>query len=206
VTGVSWLTDASGEPSIVGVITVRMNDEAARALDLFTGSGRAGSDVDLDGQLREMIGHGLIHDDGALVFAVTDRGAVRRTSGAAAAMVRMGWDLTQYECQATSFHLDDHAPVTVTEVDGEPWIDRDDRVIMLRLGLKLASEVGRLVRGLAEPASVRCIISAGSTNGTFRFHQLRGGRSWLVENLDDYREEMMITVDMVPAASSSASA
>lgn len=182
-----------------------MNDEAARALDLFTGSGPVGSGVELDDQLREMVVRGLIHDDGALVFAGTDFGVARRRSGAGAAMARMGWDLTQYECQATSFHLDDHAPVTVTDVDGGPWIDHDDRVIMLRLGLQLAGEVGRLVRGLPEPASVRCIISAGSTNGTFRFHQLRGDRSWVADNLDDYREEMMITVDIVPAVSRSAS-
>lgn len=183
-----------------------MNDDAAWALDLLAVGGSPGPEVELDDQLREMIGHGLIHDDGALVFAVTDHGSARRTSGAGAAMARMGWDLTQYECQMTSFHLDDHVPVTLTNVDGEPWIDHDDRVIMLRLGLKLAGELARLVQGLPEPASVRCIVSAGSTNGTFRFHQLRGGRSWLTDNLDDYREEMMITVDVVPAASSSASA
>jgi hypothetical protein len=110
---------------------------------------------------------------------------------------RMGWDVTAYECQATSFHLDDHAAVNVEILgDGEPRISEDDQVTLLNLGLQIADTVAHLVRQLPEPVPERCTIGAGSTNGTFRLHQLRPDQSWTTNNLDRYRDEKLITVDI----------
>ncbi|WP_231114615.1 hypothetical protein [Lentzea aerocolonigenes] len=74
-------------------------------------------------------------------------------------------------------------------------ISEAGQVVMLRHGLGLALEVVRLVRALPEPVAVRCIVSANSTNGTFRFHRARPGESWLGPDVDDYSGDKLIVVD-----------
>ncbi|GAA4482142.1 hypothetical protein GCM10023191_002030 [Actinoallomurus oryzae] len=180
------------------MITIRMNDDAADALGLLVGTATSDVYPELDDQLREMLSRGLTRNDDALVFVINDRGGTELTAGSRDAMARMGWNTTQYECRASSFHLEDHAPVTVDVVDDEPHISREDQVLMLELGLRMAHGVDRLVRSLPNPVPVRCIIGAGSTNGTFRLHQLREGESWLVDDLDRYQEEMLVVVDIEP--------
>jgi hypothetical protein len=180
------------------VITIRMNDDAADALGLLVGTAAPEAYPELDDQLRDMLSRGLTRNDDALVFVINDRGGAKLTAGSREAMARMDWDTTQYECHASSFHLEDHAPVTVNVVDGDLHISREDQVLMLKLGLRVADGVARLVRSLPDPVPVRCIIGAGSTNGTFRLHQLREGESWLLDDLDRYREEMRVVVDIEP--------
>jgi hypothetical protein len=175
-----------------------MNDDAADALGLPVGAAAPDGYPELDDQLREMLGRGLTRNDDALVFVINDRGGAKLTAGSRDAMARMGWNTTQYECQASSFHLEDHAPVVVDVIDGEPRISREDQVLLLKLGLTVADGVGLLVRSLPDPVPVRCIIGAGSTNGTFRLHQLRDGESWLLDDLDRYQEEMLVVVDVEP--------
>jgi hypothetical protein len=176
-----------------------MNDNAAHALNLLSRRGPTTPAVQLDDQLSAMLAHGLIRNDDALVLAADHRGQLRKATSARETMDRMGWDVTAYECQATSFHLEDHAPVTVEILDdGEPRISEDDQVTLLNLGLQVADTVAHLVRQLPEPVPVRCTISAGSTNGTFRLHQLRPDQSWTADDLDRYREEKLITVDITP--------
>jgi hypothetical protein len=175
-----------------------MNDDAADALGLLVGTAAPEAYPELDDQLREMLSRGITRNDDALVFVINDRGGAKLTAGSRDAMVRMSWNTTQYECQASSFHLEDHAPVTVNVVDNEPHISREDQLLMLKLGLRVAHGVGRLVRSLPDPVPVRCTIGAGSTNGTFRLHQLREGESWLLDDLDLYQEEMLVVVDIEP--------
>jgi hypothetical protein len=172
-----------------------MNNDAADGLGLLVDAKALGCDPDLGHDLWGVLSRGLIRNGPALIFAVNDRGLPNATTGAGEVMARMGWDATRFECNTNSFHLDDHAPVTVTDVDDEPYIGPEDRVVMLRLGLKVAHAVSRLARALPEPVPVRCIISAGPTNGTFRFHQLRHGESLIMDDLDAYGEEMIVVVD-----------
>jgi hypothetical protein len=175
-----------------------MNDDAADALRPLVGTAGPDAYPELDDQLREMLSRGLTRNDDALVFVLNDRGGTKLTAGSRDAMARMGWDTTQYECQASSFHLEDHALVTVNTVDDAPHISREDQVLLLGLGLRVAHGVDRLVRSLLDPVPVRCIIGAGSTNGTFRLHQLREGESWLQDDLDGYQQEMLVVVDIKP--------
>lgn len=113
-------------------------------------------------------------------------------------------DLTGWECFVSSFHLDDAVQVTIgSTADGEPVISEEDQALMLRHGLGFALEVVRLVNRLDKPVAVRCIISANTTNGKFRFHRARPGESWLTADLDSYARgwpvEKLIVVDSGPA-------
>lgn len=55
------------------------------------------------------------------------------------------------------------------------------------------------MHGLPEPGAVRCIIGANETNTTFRFHQIRPGERWNRPDLDDYKLDKMIVIDVKPA-------
>ena len=122
-------------------------------------------------------------------------------ASASAAVVTMGWlDLTGYECNYNSFHLEDYAPVQVTSSDdGQPRISTDDQVVLLRLGTAVADAVLGLVRVLPQPTPVRCVILANDTNGTFRFHRIRPGEDWIdLENLDRDSRDMTVIIDGHP--------
>jgi hypothetical protein len=56
-----------------------------------------------------------------------------------------------------------------------------------------------LIHGLEPPVSVRCILSANETNATFRFHQVRPGERAHHPDLDGYRLEKMIVIDVRPS-------
>lgn len=137
---------------------------------------------------------------GALVAAgVVRRGEVLVFADRGDAVPRDGADLTGWECSVNGFHLDDVVPVRVDRrSDGVPVIGEADQVLMLRHGWGFALEVVRLVRELPDPVPVRCIVSANSTNGTFRFHRVRPGESWLGPDLDAYSPEKLIVVDSGP--------
>ncbi|MEO6090209.1 MAG: hypothetical protein ABIQ18_44600, partial [Umezawaea sp.] len=109
-------------------------------------------------------------------------------------------DLTSWECSVSSFHLDDVVPIQLgRQADGEPVIGEADQVLLLRHGWGFGLEIVRLVRELPGAVAVRCIVSANSTNGTFRFHRARRGESWLGPDLDDYAPEKVIVVDSGPS-------
>ncbi|MEI8407202.1 MULTISPECIES: hypothetical protein [unclassified Kribbella] len=50
-----------------------------------------------------------------------------------------------------------------------------------------------------QPGPVRCIVGANETNATFRFHQIRPGESWNRPDLNSYRLERIVVVDIDPA-------
>jgi hypothetical protein len=45
---------------------------------------------------------------------------------------------------------------------------------------------------------VRYIVSANSTNGTFRFHRAQAGAPWLNPDMDAYPLDELIVVDSGP--------
>ncbi|MFJ9456273.1 hypothetical protein ACIRST_14430 [Kitasatospora sp. NPDC101447] len=79
--------------------------------------------------------------------------------------------------------------------DGEPVIAEADQRLLLAQGLTLALHICHLGRSTEPPLQIRCIVSAGTTNGTFRFHRIRTGQRWHHPNLDGYTLEKMIVID-----------
>ena len=168
-----------------------MNDAAVSVLAPAAGSPATA----LTPGLRAMVAAGIEARGDAVIWA----GAATPPPGARA-------DLTRWECSANSFHLEDQVPVDVVLLDdGEPSIADGDQVTLLRQGVALALEVCRLVYDLAAPTPVRCIVGVGSTNGTFRFHRIRAGQDWLRPDLDAYRQEKLVVVDVEPAKHDQAS-
>ncbi|GAA2778115.1 hypothetical protein [Crossiella cryophila] len=168
------------------MLSVRFNEVAAGVLDLRA----AIPPTDLAPELRDLVTEGVLLRGGALVFA-RHADQADRTPGFAE-------DPICWECSMSSFHLDDVLPVHLGQLPGEPVISEPDQLLMLRHGLGFALEIARLVSAL--PAAVCCIVSANSTNGTFRFHQARQGESWLSPDLDAYRLEKLIVVEHGPAS------
>lgn len=169
-----------------------MNDLAIEALGQLAPP-TAVPASELPPELRRLVAGGLVRHGAALAFAGhADHVEVPRSGGP---------DLTAWECATSSFHLDDMVPVHVGSLeDGEPVINEEDQVLMLRHGLGFAVEVVRLVRALPEPVAVRCIVGANSTNGTFRFHRARRGESWLDPDVDAYSLDKLIVVDSGPSS------
>ncbi|QFU89840.1 hypothetical protein [Amycolatopsis sp. YIM 10] len=172
------------------MLNVRINDRAYRAL------GSAGlpsvTPSELAAGLRELLTWGIDRRGDVLAFGGYSGWAGEPPGGYE--------DLTGWECAVTSFHLEDRVPVHVDVVDAVPVISEQDQLVLLRQGTRFAMEVVRLAGALADPVPVRCIVSANSTNGTFRFHRARTGESLLAPDLDTYTEDKIVTVDSGPAS------
>jgi hypothetical protein len=158
------------------MLTVTLNDAAADLLDRLDPPGG------LAPALRALATRG-----------VRRHGPVLAWADATVDTTTLPDDLTGWECNATSFHLEDHVPVPVTLVDGRPSIARADQRTLLQHGFALARELGRSTRGLGP---IRCIVAANDTNATFRFHQSRPGESWLAPDLDTYDSDHLLVVDL----------
>lgn len=184
--------DVVGADKLRVVLNIRMNELAVEALGQ-AGLRDAVPGSELAPELRALVHEGVVRHGAALAFARDAEQTQAPRVGAP--------DLTGWECTTSSFHLDDVVPVQVGSLaDGKPVISEADQVVMLRHGLGFALEVVRLVRALPEPVAVRCIVSANSTNGTFRFHRARPGESWLHPDLDTYLLDKLIVVDSGPAS------
>lgn len=107
------------------------------------------------------------------------------------------FDLTGWECSHTVFHLEDFVPVHSTYAE-VPIIGVDTQRTLLRQGIALAREVGRLAGELSTPIPLRCIVATGETNGTFRFHRIRPDESWLLDDLDSYDRGYVVVIDFLP--------
>lgn len=77
-------------------------------------------------------------------------------------------------------------------------IAEEDQVTLLCQGLAFSLAFSVVVRELHPPVTVRCIVSAGATNATFRFHRVRSGERHNDPDLDRYRLEKMLVVDIQP--------
>lgn len=179
-----------------GMLSIKMNDDAATALRLVDGVLPVPPPGGLAAGLRRILRRGIVRRGQVLVWA-NSRG---NTDGAP-------WifhDLTGWECADSSFHIEDYVSVDVSDTgvneDGVPIISEADQRTLLAHGLTLGIRFTRLVRGLNEPLGVRCIINANETCSTFRFHQIRPGESWNVPDLDEYKLDKMIVIDIEPPA------
>jgi hypothetical protein len=177
---------------MLGMLSVRMNDLAAEALDVASGWPGVVPPGGLAEGLRERAARGLACHGDVLIWAGTQTQQFPDHSHFP--------DLTGWECFANSFHLDGPVPVpqplSEEEMDLEP--DREGQVLLLRQGFAFALEVAQLVRALDPPVPVRCLVSVSGVQGTFRFHVIRDGESWHAPDLDSYRDEMLLVVDAEP--------
>ncbi|MBO0822237.1 MAG: hypothetical protein J2P27_00060 [Actinobacteria bacterium] len=176
-----------------------MNDAAAAALQVGTAPLHGG--VELGAKLRGVVRGGLTVREGAVLFASFHETLPVKAGQVAQAIQRMGWrNLTDYECQHNSFHLEDDPMRQRGDLneDGVARISEAAQVTLLRQGLLIARHVCELARNLPEPVPVRCLIGAGETNSTFRFHQLRSGEDWISSDLDGYKSEKIVVVDSRP--------
>jgi hypothetical protein len=171
------------------VISMRLNEAAARGLGYQPFGVILGLDEVDAGELAvRMATAGLARDErGGLIvpglsFKVPDFA-----------------ELTYRETQRNSWHLDDHSAIHV-EIDdeGTPHISYEHQLHMLKQGVLLSRLVLDLAAGLPDRPPICCITGTNDTNGTFRFHQLRPGEAWLLDDLDQYAQEMLIVIESRP--------
>jgi hypothetical protein len=174
------------------VLSLRMNDFAADILGVLYGLASLEPPGGLSSGLRERAAQGIVRRGKVLTWG--------SSVGDAAGAPSFFKDLTAWECSDTSFHLEDVVPVDVRTVDDAPVISEDDQRILLLHGVAFALEFSRLIYALDRPSPVRCILGANETNATFRFHQIRPGESWNGPNLDSYRLDKMVVIDIEPAS------
>ncbi|GAA2386908.1 hypothetical protein GCM10010420_07230 [Streptomyces glaucosporus] len=169
------------------MLTIRCNDAAARVL-----AERGFAEAD-PGELGRLIAaRGLARDD---------RGALHVPGVSFRVPSLPPWtSLTDHEAQRNCWHLDDHPDVPV-EVDdeGAPHVGPAGRLLMLRQGLALSRTVRTLARALPDRPPTCCVIGVNETGGTFRFHQVRPGESWVARELDGYGSEPVVVVEDRPA-------
>ncbi|KOU22758.1 hypothetical protein ADK52_20145 [Streptomyces sp. WM6372] len=168
-----------------------MNDAAAEIL-VFAGGVNLTPPGGLALGLRGLLTEGITRRGDVLTWA--------NSTGDANGAPSFFGDLTGWECADSSFHLEDHVPVDVQINDDTPQILEDDQRILLLHGIAFAMEFCRLITKLDHPGPVRCIVGANETNATFRFHQIRAGESWHNPDLDSYRMDKMVVLDLKPAA------
>ncbi|MEU8322427.1 hypothetical protein AB0C33_29065 [Nonomuraea sp. NPDC048881] len=174
------------------MLRVAMNDSAAGLLGVPGGPALPAPPGGLAPGLRERVAQGLVRRGEVLGWAASTDGAERAPAPF--------HDLTGWECDRSSVHLEDFVPVEVVTVDHAPVIGDDGQRVLLLHGVALALEVVRLARALHPRGPVRCVVTANETSATFRFHQIRPGESWNAADLDGYAGDKVIVVDRGPFA------
>lgn len=169
------------------MLTVAMNDRAAILLGLRDGFGGLEPIDALASGLRKWVERGIGYSGEVVCW-----NPVPTTANEAPGDI---FDLTGWECSHSSFHLEDFVPVDVSHGNGQPIVGVEAQRELLRQGIVLAREIGRLVGALDSPIPVRCIIAANDTNGTFRFHRIRTDESWHNADLDSYGRDHMVVID-----------
>ena len=180
------------------MLTIRMNEAAATALQPLTATLMPTVSDALGQDLQDMLAKGLTDNEGALILTAHVGGWPAAPASVSAAIAKMNWqDLTGYECAYNSFHLEGYVPVQVTHLDeGRPQISTEDQVVLLRRGMVVADAVLRLVRALPQPTAVRCIILANDACATFRFHRIRPGEDWIdLAEMERCPGEMTVVID-----------
>jgi hypothetical protein len=185
-------SNADGRGIVADVLTLKMNDAAVDALGLLTSFEVARPPGGLAAGLEDVLTRGIVRRGQVLVWADSTGGA----DGAPSFFN----DLTAWECSDSSFHVEDHVAVPVATVDDAPVITDEDQGTLLRQAFAFALRFSVLVYALEVPSAVRCIIGVNDTNGTFRFHQIRDGEDWNMPDLDRYRLDKMIVIDIQPSA------
>ncbi len=170
-----------------------MNDAAVKALRLPNGLEALAPPGGLSPDLRARAARGIVRCGEVLTWADSTGGAADAPS--------FFPDLTAWECSDSSFHLEDFVSVEVATVDDAPVISEEDQQTLLLHGVAFALEVSKCVYTLDPPSRVRCILGANETNATFRFHQIRPGENWNMSDLDGYRFDKLVVIDIEPADS-----
>ncbi|WP_157536677.1 hypothetical protein [Kitasatospora mediocidica] len=173
------------------MLSLRMNDAADELLGVLAGRATLTPPGGLAPGLRDRLADGITPQGSVLTWA--------NSTGNANDAPSFFGDLTGWECADSSFHLEDYVPVEVRIIDDAPQISEDDQRVLLLHGIALAVEFRQLINGLHRPSPVRCIVGANETNATFRFHQIRAGESWNNPDLDSYRMDKMVVIDLKPA-------
>ncbi|MGW0252620.1 DUF6630 family protein [Nocardia goodfellowii] len=166
-----------------------MDDRAARLLGLRDGFSGLDPDEGLASGLRTWVDGGIECRGEVVCWAPAPAHADDAPG--------LFGDLTGWECSHNDFHLEDFVPVDPQYVE-MPVIGVDAQRTLLRQGIALAREVGRLAGELSAPVPLRCIVAVGDSSGTFRFHRLRPGESLLFEDLDSYERGGVVIVDFLP--------
>ncbi|QBS39637.1 hypothetical protein [Nocardia sp. CS682] len=167
-----------------------MNDRAARVLGVRDGFGGLDPAEGLASGLRTWVDGGIECRGEVVCWAPAP-------ADADDAPGRL-FDLVAWEQFHNDVHLGSFVPVDDAYAGG-PLIGVDAQRILLRQGIALAREVGRLAGELSTPIPLRCIIATTETNGKFRFYRIRPDDdwSWLFENLDHGRG-FVVVIDFLP--------
>jgi hypothetical protein len=173
-----------------GMLPIQMNDAAARLLGAHDGLLPAPPPDGLAAGLEEILKRGIVRREHVLTWA--------GSAGGAAGAPSFFPDLTAWECSDSSFHLEDFVPVDVAIIDDAPVLSEAAQRTLLLQGLGFGIRFACLVRDLDEPGPVRCITGANDTNATFRFHQVRADERWNDPDLDSYKLDKVIVIDIVP--------
>ncbi|MFD9003244.1 hypothetical protein ACFV0T_20075 [Streptomyces sp. NPDC059582] len=172
------------------MLSLTMNDAAAEAL-VLAGSAILTPPGGLAPGLRGLLAEGITRRGEVLTWA--------KSAGDAGGAPSFFGHLTDWESADSSFHLEDYVPVDVRITDAAPQISEHDQRILLLHGITFAMEFRQLITRLDHPGPVRCIVGANETNATFRFHQIRAGESWHNPDLDSYRMDKIVVIDLKPA-------
>jgi len=173
-----------------GVLTLKLNDAAVHLLGVTNGMQGTAPPGGLAVGLQRRIDRGIARRGAVLTWA--------DSVGSAAGAPSFFNDLTAWECADSSFHIEEFVSVDVATVDDAPLISDSNQRVLLLHGLAFALQFSRLVYALDPPSPVRGIIGANDTNATFRFHQVRQAEQWNTSDLDSYRQDKMIVVDIEP--------
>lgn len=174
-----------------GMLSIQMNDAAARMLGACDGLLSASRPAAVDAGLEDVLARGLARCGQVLTWA----GSFADASGALSFFP----DLTAGECSGSSFRLEDFVSVDADVIGDAPVIGEAGQRTLLSQGLAFGLRFAGLVRSLGGLVPVRCIIAANETNATFRFHRIREGERWNRPGLDGYELGKMIVIDIVPA-------
>lgn len=103
------------------VLTVRMNETAASALQPPAIVDPPPAVPRLSQGLRDKLAEGLAYNEGAWIFAEHVGQWMAAPASASAAIAKMGrQDLPGYEWHVNAFHLEDHAPTPVHGLRPQP--------------------------------------------------------------------------------------
>ncbi|MFD4354093.1 hypothetical protein ACFWPX_16170 [Nocardia sp. NPDC058518] len=166
-----------------------MNDRTAKLLSLRDGFGGLDPEEGLASGLRTWVDGGIGCRDEVVCWAPVPAHADDAPG--------RYFDLIGWECFHTVLHLEDFVPVDRAHAE-VPIIGIDAQRTLLRQGIALAREVGRLAGELSTPIPLRCIVATNETNGTFRFHRIRPNEGWLLDDLDSYDRGYVVAIDFLP--------
>lgn len=130
------------------------------------------SSVILSPELNVIIHAGIIRDESAVLLSHLMK--LAQSTGK-----NEFQDLTGFECFVNHFHLDEYPSY-------------QDDVTRLKIALLLIDEITSLLNAKKLSGEYNHIISMDDTSCTLRFHKIRVNESWLMDNLEDYKDDAIL--------------